>query len=321
MAFTNDDPRRSTTRIDKKKGFLSEVSFATVFASALAAGTALVLSSKIGVAGSLIGTVIAAAASSFAGQIYQQLIHRSAEKLQNVTLPMAFSPSDKDTREKSASSTQDTRVFTQGVSLTDKTVVQKRPLTLSDKTAPHEHAETGTPIAPHSIRQAAAERTSQLTWRSIAVALVAALVALALTAGIISLITAGEGLGSKTVFMPPTATDTVDDTHVSNTGTQPPKDADNSPVPSPSENNTDSKTDSPETDSSTPHDNQSTPENGATDTQPDHTDDTGEGNSTDSSEHAGSTGDQSSQAGDQPTDGSHTDAAAEDGTAESTPQK
>ncbi|WP_298578924.1 hypothetical protein [uncultured Olegusella sp.] len=201
MAYKQNDINAAAANSDEKKGLFGEVSFATVFASAMAAGTALILSTKIGVAGSLIGTIIAAAASSFASQIYQQIIHRSAAKLQNVSLPAAFSP-----YEKNMDSTCSDATAAMSEPAMDQTVVQQRPLTISDKTGPHSHATTGTPIAPHSIRQAVAVRTNKLAWRRLGVAIAAALLALAITAGIISLVTAGQGLGSKTVLMPSTYT-------------------------------------------------------------------------------------------------------------------
>ncbi|WP_068540310.1 hypothetical protein [Olegusella massiliensis] len=201
MAYKKNDVNAAAANSGEKKGLFGEVSFATVFASAMAAGTALILSTKIGVAGSLIGTIIAAAASSFASQIYQQIIHRSAAKLQNVSLPTTFSPFEKNT-----DSTCSDATVAMSEPAMDHTVVQQRPLTLSDKTGPHSHATTGTPIAPHSIRQAAAARTNKLAWRRLGVAIAAALLALAITAGIISLVTAGEGLGSKTVLIPSTYT-------------------------------------------------------------------------------------------------------------------
>ncbi|ERL12365.1 hypothetical protein HMPREF1248_0312 [Coriobacteriaceae bacterium BV3Ac1] len=201
MAYKKNDVNAAAANSGEKKGLFGEVSFATVFASAMAAGTALILSTKIGVAGSLIGTIIAAAASSFASQIYQQIIHRSAAKLQNVSLPAAFSPYEKNTDSPYSDATA-----AMSEPAMDQTVVQQRPLTLSDKTGPHSHATTGTPIAPHSIRQAAAARTNKLAWRRLGVAIAAALLALAITAGIISLVTAGEGLGSKTVLIPSTYT-------------------------------------------------------------------------------------------------------------------
>lgn len=201
MAYKQNDINAAAANSGEKKSLFGEVSFATVFASAMAAGTALILSTKIGVAGSLIGTIIAAAASSFASQIYQQIIQRSAAKLQNVSLPAAFSSYEKNTDSPTSDATN--AISEPAI---DQTVVQQRPLTLSDKTGPHSHAATGTPIAPNSIRQAAAVRTNKLAWRRLGVAIAAALLALAITAGIISLVTAGQGLGSKTVLIPSTYT-------------------------------------------------------------------------------------------------------------------
>lgn len=189
-------------REEEKPGILSSVSLTTVIASALAAGTSLVLSSKIGLAGSVIGTVVAAAASSFATQIYQSILKKSAEKVRdvtNLTADLGSSEEDEATNGKVADRPHD-----------GKTVAQRRPVTLSDKTGPQERADTGTPIAPDSIRYAAHARENKAaTKRALVVAVAAALVALAVTAGIITLATAGQGLGTTTAFTP--ATTSTDD--------------------------------------------------------------------------------------------------------------
>lgn len=193
-------------REEEKTGILSSVSLTTVIASALAAGTSLVLSSKIGLAGSVIGTVVAAAASSFATQIYQSILKKSAEKVRDVTNMTADLGSAGD--DNAAANGEATSQPHDGM-----TVVQRRPVTLSDKTGPQERAETGTPIAPQSIRYAAHARESKAaTRRAFVVAIATALVALAVTAGIITLATAGQGLGTTTAFAPAATApaDTVD---------------------------------------------------------------------------------------------------------------
>ena len=192
-------------REEEKTGILSSVSLTTVIASALAAGTSLVLSSKIGLAGSVIGTVVAAAASSFATQLYQSILKKSAEKVRDVTNMTADLGSAGDD---AAANGEATGQLHDGM-----TVVQRRPVTLSDKTGPQERAETGTPIAPQSIRYAAHARESKAaTRRAFVVAIATALVALAVTAGIITLATAGQGLGTTTAFTSATTApaDTVD---------------------------------------------------------------------------------------------------------------
>ena len=197
-------------REEEKTGILSSVSLTTVIASALAAGTSLVLSSKIGLAGSVIGTVVAAAASSFATQIYQSILKKSAEKVRdvtNLTADLGSSEEDEATNGKVADRPHD-----------GKTVAQRRPVTLSDKTGPQERADTGTPIAPDSIRYAAHARENKAaTKRALVVAVAAALVALAVTAGIITLATAGQGLGTTTAFTPATTSQATDQTNTSGT--------------------------------------------------------------------------------------------------------
>lgn len=205
MASNRKNAAQQPTSDTEKTGVLSNVSFTTVIASALAAGTSLVLSSKIGLAGSVIGTVVAAAVSSLALQIYQSLLSKTAEKVNDVAnLTSIGSPTD------------DTAAAEGGVgerTHDGETVVQRRPVTLSDKTGVIEVAESGTPIAPDSIRYAAHARESKYnTRRALIVSIVAALVALAVTAGIITLATAGHGLGSTTTFSAPVvSTETTDD--------------------------------------------------------------------------------------------------------------
>ncbi len=68
---------------EEKKGALGDFSLSTVVASSLAAVTSFLLSSKIGLAGSLIGVAVAAAASAVASQLYKALIKASAQKIKD----------------------------------------------------------------------------------------------------------------------------------------------------------------------------------------------------------------------------------------------
>ena len=70
---------------DGKKGLFEDFSMATVIASGLAAATSFALSSQIGIAGSIIGTLIGGFASAAASQIYKSLLSASAEKLRTYT--------------------------------------------------------------------------------------------------------------------------------------------------------------------------------------------------------------------------------------------
>lgn len=79
----------------QKKGVFSELSGTAVIASALAAATSFALQSKIGLAGSIIGVGVAAAASTIATQVYKGMLNASAEKikdLSNQTIDLGGAP-------------------------------------------------------------------------------------------------------------------------------------------------------------------------------------------------------------------------------------
>ncbi len=197
MARIDNNAARQTEAEKEKTGVLSSVSFTTVIASALAAGTSLVLSSKIGLAGSVIGTVVAAAVSSLALQIYQSILSKTAEKVGDVANLTGVGTPTGTTR---AANGEVGSVTHDGA-----TELLRRPATPSDETSVLGVAESGTPIAPDSIRYAArARETKYNARRALVISIIAALVALAVTAGIITVATAGHGLGSTTTFAPVT---------------------------------------------------------------------------------------------------------------------
>ena len=63
------------------KGFFKDLSFAQIAAGALAAATSFLLSSKIGIAGSLIGVVVGSVVSAVSTQVYKKAIAGSADVL------------------------------------------------------------------------------------------------------------------------------------------------------------------------------------------------------------------------------------------------
>ena len=170
----------STQEAPERKGVLSEVSISTVIATSLAAVTSFVLSSKIGLAGSLIGTGLAAAASSIATQVYKGMLQRSADRLRDLAPVMGA----QDEEAAAAARRNHGAVGRE---------------TLSDKTSPRLMvAETGTPVAPERMRVAVAEREARELRRRVTIvaSAVAVLVALA-TAGVIALATNGLGLWNE----------------------------------------------------------------------------------------------------------------------------
>ena len=62
-------------------GVFSDLSFAQILATALAAGVSFALSSQIGVAGSLIGAIVGAAAATVASSVLNNLFSKSAEAI------------------------------------------------------------------------------------------------------------------------------------------------------------------------------------------------------------------------------------------------
>lgn len=162
---------------DQKAGG-SVISGVQVMASALAAATSFALSAQIGLAGSLIGAVIGAAASSVALQAYTKLLSASAEKIRSTA-----SGADDD----GAARTQ----------------VRRRPVTYSDETVVSEFAQTGTPVAPDEIRQAAARRERTRTQRrTAAIVAVAGVATVLVFALVVNLATSGNGIGTKPTYAP-----------------------------------------------------------------------------------------------------------------------
>jgi multisubunit Na+/H+ antiporter MnhC subunit len=179
-----------------KKNLFDNVSFAAVIASALAAATSLFLSTKIGLAGSIIGAAVAAGASSLAMQVYQSILSKSAEKIRH--LSSAEDGADDLTASRQAS--QADQMHTKELS-SDATVVQLRPTSLVDATTPCATSASGTRIAPESLRRASSTHQSRTQHkRAIIIACLAAFAALAITALVISFATAGQGIGSTTTF-------------------------------------------------------------------------------------------------------------------------
>jgi hypothetical protein len=159
----------------KKPGLFYSVNYATVIASALAAGTSLTFANRIGIAGSLVGTVVAAAVSSISLQLYQRIINDSADKIRDAADAALTQPMD-----------------------TDKTTV------LADETKPLAVPET--PIAPDELIQAAHQRENSYNHKhALIVSIAAALIALTLTSIAIYAITRGKGLGDKPIYVDPVA--------------------------------------------------------------------------------------------------------------------
>lgn len=187
-------------------GLLEGLSVPQVAAGALAAVTSMLLSSKIGIAGSVIGVAVGSVVSTVASQVYKQFLQASADKLREL------SPLDEAGASAAAGETRVMPAAGEGSSATR--VMGAMPAS-GAAAAPGDLAADGGPAASatptrsvHDLRESGetgvlrgrAEhlRRQRMQRGVIAVSVVSALAAVAISAGIINLVTAGEGVGTKT---------------------------------------------------------------------------------------------------------------------------
>ena len=83
---------------EKKKPFwltlFDDLSIAQLLAGALAAVTSMLLASRIGIAGSLIGAAVGSIVSAVASQVYKKFLSASAEKIKDIAPTHSSSASD-----------------------------------------------------------------------------------------------------------------------------------------------------------------------------------------------------------------------------------
>ena len=210
---------------EPKKGVFSEFSMTSVVASALAAVTSFALQSKIGLAGSIIGVGVAAAATAVATQVYKGMLAASAEKIKAIPDQDRLSPGmtqrmqATDAGNRSAadqSATYYDTVTGQDVTADqidpEHTVIRHLPHELEQDLTPlggsGEYAETGTPIPSNDMSQAAAQRRAKRLRRGAAiVTVIVAIAAVLAYALVITVATSGQGIGSTEPIISPTTTD------------------------------------------------------------------------------------------------------------------
>lgn len=164
-------------------GLFDGLSLAQVIAGAAAAATSVLLASRIGIAGSVIGAAVSSVVTVVSSQLYRRFLTASANKIKAASwVPDADARKDAQAPEGK---------------------LTQRLYDAVEGAAPGA-APSGTRIAPESLqRRAEAERRASQR-KVIVFSLVAAIVALALSAGVILAATAGEGLGTRTepIFAP-----------------------------------------------------------------------------------------------------------------------
>lgn len=176
---------------DGKKGLFEDFSFSTVIASGLAAATSFALASQIGIAGSIIGTLIGGFASAAASQVYRSLLSASADKLRQVG-PAGGEAAD---RHDGLSAPRDADATVAATADPTRTIFRRPVVGLG---AVEEVAESGTPIAPAEVRAAAraAEHRRQRR-RATAVVAAVSIAAVLVFALVVGFVTQGRGIGTK----------------------------------------------------------------------------------------------------------------------------
>ena len=158
-----------TQPIPIKKGLFDGISIAQVIAASAAAATSMLLASRIGIAGSVIGAAVSSMVTVICSQLYRNALDASARKLKAKQVSHAYE--------------QDAL----------------RGYANAEGASPIDDAP-GAPqirIAPTKLQaRAAAERSASKRKIAVVSALIA-IAAVAASAGIIMLTTSGQGLGTK----------------------------------------------------------------------------------------------------------------------------
>ena len=182
-----------------KKGKLAvlfeDLSIAQVIAGALAAATVFLLSSVIGVAGSLIGAAVGSIVSAVSSQVYKKMLSASADKIRDVA-PDGASANQADpneTRLMEPVSSSETRVIDSGKVAASATKVMGADVRYQA------HASSDKVVDPALQRAHVRRRRKARVQRSvIIVSIVSALIAIVVSAGLIHVFTDGQGIGEKT---------------------------------------------------------------------------------------------------------------------------
>lgn len=187
----------------KPQGFLrslfDDLSIAQVIAGALAAATVFLLSSVIGVAGSLIGAAIGSVISAVSSQVYKKALSASADKLRDVgptSLMDSVDASSIKKEEEMSTSFEDETTFIPTRTNTTEKSAAAHVMSANDLryTAPNANGEDPALRRAHERRN----RKAKVQRQVLVVSVVSSLIAIVVCAGIITFATQGEGIGTKT---------------------------------------------------------------------------------------------------------------------------
>lgn len=165
-----------TQPLAPRKGVLDGVSISQVVAGAAAAATSMLLASKIGITGSVIGAAVSSAVTIICSQLYRRALETSAEKLKlrqlGADADIGAEPAD------DGASGQTERLG-------------GAPYGMGGRSG----AARGARIAPTELRMRAAEERRETQRKVLRASVGLAIGAVVLTAGMILLATAGRGIG------------------------------------------------------------------------------------------------------------------------------
>lgn len=174
--MSSDNQRIGFTQpLEKPKGLFDGISIAQVAAGAAAAATSMLLASKIGIAGSVIGAAVSSAVTIVCSQLYRRALDASAKKLRDSRLLGSVDASLEPAADEGGK--------------TDRPWVSG-----FDTSAP---AGRVARVAPVDLQNRAAADRSATQRKVVIAALVTAVAAVALSAGAILAGTAGQGLGER----------------------------------------------------------------------------------------------------------------------------
>lgn len=205
----------------KKEGLFDGLSIAQIIAGAAAAATSVVLASKIGITGSVIGAAVSSVVTVVSSQLYRHFLTASAEKLKNGrdALGTPAVTGRRNGRAGDMAPATTTRIADERYRTSTATSVmgagahagaQNEKVSVNSRTR----------IAPERLQAKAEAERSATQRKVIGFSIVAAVVALVACVAVILALTAGEGLGTKTtpIFAPATEEEQVTDTAASDNG-------------------------------------------------------------------------------------------------------
>lgn len=178
----------------KKEEKSSPVQMAAIIGSALSAVTSAFFSSHIGIGGSVLTVAIGAAVSAAATQLYTHLIKKSTDKIKSVA---SHGGSGSQQLEGVMDSSQLDGGYGYGAGSAYDTAYDSDGYATAD----------GGRLAPQAMIDAE-QRERQVRRRGIIITAIAALIAVVVAAGVVTLATNGNGIGTKTPSIVSTITTT-----------------------------------------------------------------------------------------------------------------